>query len=82
MDGYNAAADVVEEQEELYRSRECFERLNKGLDLFHFSVQVLSTRNGAVAPLGPDPVEMSYTSEPLAHYWTAASHNSCISAGI
>ena len=69
---------------------------NNGLKLLQFALQLLSPQNDAVA-LASDSIGTLGASdsgaaangdahiplnEPLSHYWTACSHNTCISAGI
>ena len=47
---------------------------DKALSLLHFSLELLSPHNRAA--LGK-PASEKDLREPFAHYWTAASHNSC-----
>eukprot|EP00966_Prymnesium_polylepis_P005767 131464-Prymnesium_polylepis.1 len=52
-----------------------------GLDIVQFALQLLSPKNDVVAH-APCADEISHRDQPFAHYWTAASHNSCTPFGI
>jgi hypothetical protein len=53
-------------------------RTDDTLSLLQFSVELLCPRSDAIEP--PE-AEADDLRKPLTHYWTAASHNSCIFAG-
>jgi len=55
-----------------------FEGGVKALDLLSFALLLLDSENDAVMPARYDNVEGDDLREPLAHYWTACSHNSYI----
>jgi len=87
----SAAAAQPSSERELARAAERFERVFLSLSggavsstheehkmsLAQFALQLLSSRNDAVAP-ARDPLVADDLSEPLSHYWTACSHNSYI----
>eukprot|EP00966_Prymnesium_polylepis_P235858 5454721-Prymnesium_polylepis.1 len=51
--------------------------IKETLDFLPFALQLLSPQNDAVAPMA----QPSF-GKPLAHYWTACSHNSCMLPGL
>eukprot|EP00966_Prymnesium_polylepis_P298451 6896739-Prymnesium_polylepis.1 len=54
----------------------------EGLTLQQFALKLLRPQNDAVSPARGWLRRKDGLNEPFAHYWTASSHNTCISAGI
>eukprot|EP00966_Prymnesium_polylepis_P086313 1998132-Prymnesium_polylepis.2 len=78
------------DEEELLIAREQFDHIStaklrgdKQIDQLQFALQLLAPQNDAVAKAhvwGTEPDGLQL--QPLAHYWTACSHNTCTPFGI
>ena len=53
------------------------QRAVEGLNSQLFALHILSPQNDAVGPARSEPTSAEGLDDPFAHYWTAASHNSC-----
>ena len=80
------------QQWEIGRAKSHFERATadinphmmvaaKGLELHQLAFVLLSSENNAISPARA-PYEVDGVDAPLAHCWTACSHNSCTPSGI
>ena len=75
-------ADLAQAQLNFKRAVDCTNaelQVDEGVSLMPFALLLLSPHNDAVSPL-QQSTSTDYTDgsdQPLAHYWTACSHNSC-----